>query len=148
MTNWGTFTPSGLEIQIQSCVWWMGNQQRARTRADFNPCSVCYLNDSDSVTAGAQPPFHVSSGERWHYFTHLSSLQVTYFSALLGCHLSAVHARAATCQQNTARSPLKCKMRSIKHPPIFWDKHNSRRLSRHIERKDVKCVASQSIIWK
>lgn len=86
MTNWGTFTPLGLEIQISSCAWWMDNQQREGEPQQVSEWQwLCRWQDSSSQ----------SLGEQWHVFTHVSSIGVMYISAPVECpHLSTENASA------------------------------------------------------
>lgn len=77
MTNWGTFTPSGLEILIGCSVWWKGDQQREE-REDLNPCSLCTLCATVIVLMLGLIQPTISSGEHWHDITQVRSFWVIY----------------------------------------------------------------------
>lgn len=61
MTNRGSFAPSGLEIQIQSCVWWTSHQQPAGNvrRSEICAGAEFFRNIGKRVVGGGGPALPV-----------------------------------------------------------------------------------------
>lgn len=125
------------------CDKWAINNKREKAGSFSSVQSLHSFWAKVIVLVGALILPTVSSGEQWHDFTHVRSVQVTYLSALLEYpHLSAVQLCAAPLKKNTAQTKekalcWKCWKRSIKSSPSGWQQETVTQCSR--ERYKMCC---------
>lgn len=94
MTNRGSFAPLGLEIQIESCVWWTGHQQRVGNVRKSEICAGAeFLRSIGKRVVGWGPP-RPASREWGHDFTSMHSVQsLQVFVWLDSLHLSGLRSK-------------------------------------------------------